>query len=139
MKNIVIENESDLHGAVKEVIAALGKMRLILLFGEMGAGKTTFVRYLMDYFGGDVASSPTYAIVNEYFTENIDFPQVYHMDLYRLVKEDEVIALPLAEYLDSGHLCIIEWPQIALPLIHDDYLNLNISVLDNGNRNLVLL
>jgi len=139
MKIIQIPEEAAYAAAVEEVLAELGTRKLILLIGEMGAGKTTFVRYLMDYLGGDPASSPTYALVNEYITSSELYPVIYHMDLYRLRHEEEVMALPLAEYLDSGNLCIIEWPQIAMPFIQEDFLELNIEVLADGKRNFVLL
>lgn len=86
------------------------KHKILLLKGNLGAGKTTFTQVLLRNLGSkDEASSPTYAIVNEY---EIPGGKVFHFDLYRLKDTAELHDIGFEEYLDSGHLCIIEWPEI---------------------------
>ena len=108
--------------------------------GASGAGKTTLVRYLMQALGTtqDV-SSPTFAIANEYVPQNGPWQGVYHLDLYRLRSLDEVRALPLSDYTESGYLCLIEWPQIAADELPEDTKVLRIEAMENGSRKIVFL
>lgn len=83
---------------------------ILLLKGNLGAGKTSFTTYLMKALGSlDSISSPTYAIVNEYTTPK---GAVFHFDLYRMKSIEEVLDIGIEEYLDSAYLSIIEWPEI---------------------------
>lgn len=86
------------------------KHNILLLKGNLGAGKTTFTQYLLKNLGSnDEVSSPTYSIVNEY-----DSPKgkIFHFDLYRMKDINEVFGIGIEEYLDNAHLSIIEWPEI---------------------------
>lgn len=83
---------------------------ILLLKGNLGAGKTTFTQYLLKNLGSsDEVSSPTYAIVNEYHSPN---GKIFHFDLYRMKNIGEVYDIGIEEYLDNAALCIIEWPEI---------------------------
>ncbi|MCZ2084177.1 MULTISPECIES: tRNA (adenosine(37)-N6)-threonylcarbamoyltransferase complex ATPase subunit type 1 TsaE [unclassified Kaistella] len=83
---------------------------ILLLKGNLGAGKTTFSQFLLKNLGSqDEVSSPTYAIVNEYDTPK---GNVFHFDLYRMKSADEVEDIGIHEYLDNAFLCIIEWPEV---------------------------
>ena len=83
---------------------------ILLLKGNLGAGKTTFTQFLLKDLGSqDEVSSPTYAIVNEYDTPK---GNVFHFDLYRMKNADEVEDIGIHEYLDNAFLCIIEWPEV---------------------------
>lgn len=83
---------------------------LLLLKGNLGAGKTTFTQFLLKNLGStDEVSSPTYALVNEYHSPK---GNIFHFDLYRLNSVDEVYDIGIEEYLDNCYLCIIEWPEI---------------------------
>ena len=83
---------------------------ILLLKGNLGAGKTTFTKFLLKNLGSkDEVSSPTYAIVNEYHTPK---GKVFHFDLYRMKNITEVYDIGMDEYLDNAQLCIIEWPEI---------------------------
>lgn len=86
------------------------KHNILLLKGNLGAGKTTFTQYLLKNLGSnDEVSSPTYSIVNEY-----DSPKgkIFHFDLYRMKDISEAFGIGIEEYLDNAHLSIIEWPEI---------------------------
>lgn len=94
---------------VEEILPEL-KYNILLLKGNLGAGKTTFTQFLLKELGSkDEVSSPTYAIVNEY-----DSPKgkIFHFDLYRMKNINEVYDIGMEEYLDNAFLCIIEWPEI---------------------------
>lgn len=104
-----IENIEDWQKIVEEILPNL-KHNILLLKGNLGAGKTTFTQFLLKNLGStDEVSSPTYAIVNEY---NSPKGKVFHFDLYRLKKIEEAYDFGIEEYLDNAFLCIIEWPEI---------------------------
>lgn len=86
------------------------KHNILLLKGNLGAGKTTFTQYLLKNLGSnDEVSSPTYSIVNEYDTPK---GKIFHFDLYRMKDISEAFGIGIEEYLDNAHLSIIEWPEI---------------------------
>jgi tRNA threonylcarbamoyladenosine biosynthesis protein TsaE len=104
-----IDKVQDWQEVVDEIFPAF-QHKILLLKGNLGAGKTTFTQFLLKKFGStDVVSSPTYAIVNEYHTPN---GNVFHFDLYRMKDIDEVLDIGIEEYLESSYFCIIEWPEI---------------------------
>ena len=104
-----IEKIEDWQKVVDVVLPNL-KHNILLLKGNLGAGKTTFSQFLLKNVGStDEVSSPTYAIVNEY---NSPKGKVFHFDLYRLKKIEEAYDFGIEEYLDNAFLCIIEWPEI---------------------------
>lgn len=103
-------NNLDEWQQVAEKVSHLLKHNILLLKGNLGAGKTTFTKFLLKTLGStDEVSSPTYAIVNEYTA-----PQgsIFHFDLYRMKSVDEVYDIGMDEYLDRAWLCIVEWPEI---------------------------
>ncbi|MBF8456460.1 tRNA (adenosine(37)-N6)-threonylcarbamoyltransferase complex ATPase subunit type 1 TsaE [Kaistella sp. G5-32] len=94
---------------INEILPKL-QHNILLLKGNLGAGKTTFTQFLLKNLGStDEVSSPTYAIVNEYDTPK---GNVFHFDLYRMKNINEVFDIGIEEYLDNSFLCIIEWPEI---------------------------
>lgn len=103
-------NNLDEWQQVAEKVSQLLEHNILLLKGNLGAGKTTFTKFLLKALGStDEVSSPTYAIVNEYAA-----PQgsIFHFDLYRMKTIDEVYDIGMDEYLDRAWLCIVEWPEI---------------------------
>lgn len=119
-----IEND---HTRMMEYVVSQQK-HIYLLHGNLGAGKTTWVKYLVSHLGGDArqVDSPTFSIVNTY---EVNGNQIHHFDLYRLESLEEIEDIGFMEYIDSGNLCIIEWPEkIAEFLPTEDVLTLNISL-----------
>jgi len=119
-----IEND---HTRMIEYVVSQQK-HIYLLYGNLGAGKTTWVKYLVSHLGGDArqVDSPTFSIVNTY---EVNGNQIHHFDLYRLESLEEIEDIGFMEYIDSGNLCIIEWPEkIAEFLPTEDILTLNISL-----------
>lgn len=112
-----------------EIVPLLSKP-ILVLNGNLGAGKTTFTQYLIHKLGStDEVSSPTYSIVNEY-----DSPKgkIFHFDLYRLKDIDELNDIGFEEYLDDGYLCIIEWADIYKPYMEEEeYHEMTIEQEDN--------
>ena len=109
MKTFTITSPEEWQEVVAEVLPEL-QYPVLLLKGNLGAGKTTFTQYLMKALGSsDDVSSPTYAIVNEYHTPK---GLIFHFDLYRMKDVSEVYDIGMDEYLDRAFLSIIEWPEI---------------------------
>lgn len=108
-RNFQIQNIEDWQKVTEEILPNL-KHNILLLKGNLGAGKTTFTQFLLKNLGSkDEISSPTYAIVNEYHSQK---GKIFHFDLYRMKSIEEVFDIGIEEYLDSAYLCIIEWPEI---------------------------
>lgn len=104
-----IHHIEDWQNIAETVVAGL-QHPVLLLKGNLGAGKTTFTQFLLKNLGSsDEVSSPTYSIVNEYATPK---GKVYHFDLYRLKNVEEVYDIGIEEYLDDAFLCVIEWPEV---------------------------
>lgn len=132
-KQIILELKDliDLEGIVTQIIEHISYSR-ILFIGELGAGKTTMIKEIMKQMGcKDQGSSPSYSIINQY--EGRDGP-IYHIDLYRMETADETFALGIEEILYSGHYCFVEWPQIIMDYIDDDYHVLQIDIIGNNHR-----
>lgn len=101
----------------------------------MGAGKTTFIKALCEEMGvEDVITSPTFAIVNEY-TDGEGDP-IYHFDFYRIKKLDEVFDMGYEDYIDSGCLCLMEWPELIEEILPEDATKVTITVNEDGSRTL---
>ncbi len=134
---IDLENIEQLPNAANQLINILDKADKILLFyGEMGAGKTTFIKAFCAALGvEDTVSSPTFSIVNEYH-----YPQgiIYHFDFYRLKNQTEALDLGMEEYLDSGEYCLIEWPEKIPDLLPENYLKISIEVQPDQQRKLTI-
>ena len=104
-----IDQLEDWQKVIDEILPKL-EYKILLLKGNLGAGKTTFTQFLLKNLGSDAdVSSPTYAIVNEYDTPK---GNVFHFDLYRLKSADEVEDIGMHEYLNNAFLSIIEWPEV---------------------------
>ncbi|MDC8102999.1 tRNA (adenosine(37)-N6)-threonylcarbamoyltransferase complex ATPase subunit type 1 TsaE [Chryseobacterium sp. PTM-20240506] len=104
-----INKIEDWQAVVEKIIPQL-QHPILLLKGNLGAGKTTFTQFLLKNLGSeDEVSSPTYSIVNEYSSPK---GKIFHFDLYRLKNIDEVYDIGIEEYLDNAYLCIIEWPEV---------------------------
>lgn len=127
---------SDIDSAAQKVLAA-NPEKVILFNGEMGAGKTTFIKALCRALGiPNMTSSPTFSLVNEYVSETGQ--TVYHFDVYRLKHETEALDMGIEEYLYSGNHCFIEWAEKIPNLIPGHHSIINLSVLPDGSRKLVL-
>ena len=131
---IHIRDLQDLERAAGEFLEKIGDNRLIAFYAPMGAGKTTFTTAVCKRLGvrEDAVSSPTFAIVNEYRTGSGD--PLYHFDFYRIERLEEAYDIGLFDYLDSGFLCLMEWPENIEDLLPEETLRVRIAVLPDGSR-----
>ncbi len=133
MVKIELKSLADLESAAAEIVASFAGYRKIAFSGEMGAGKTTIIQSVCKQLGVvDIVNSPTFALINEYFTTAGE--SIYHFDLYRIEDISELYDMGYEDYFYSDSWCFIEWPEKAMELIPDDALLLNIDVLENGTR-----
>ena len=123
---------------VAEQILASNPKKIILFNGEMGVGKTTLIKQLCKSLGvEDATSSPTFSLVNEYYTSQNEI--VYHFDFYRLNKETEALDMGVDDYLYSGNWCFIEWSEKIESLIPDEHSMVTIELSEDGKRKLELV
>ena len=139
-------NEQGEEVAATDILEKCGDRRVFAFNGNMGAGKTTFIKCLCEAMGTeDVVNSPTFAIVNVYEVEERKGEngkvktEVYHFDCYRIKDLREAMDMGTEEYLYSGNYCFIEWAEMIEPLLPDDLVTVEIEVLENGDRELRIL
>ena len=122
---ILVKNESELTSAAKSLINFAGEVKVWIFKGEMGAGKTTFIRYICQELEVvENVSSPTFSIINEYSCKNGEL--VYHFDFYRIEKEQEAVDIGCEEYFYSGNICLVEWPEKILNLVPEPKIEVTI-------------
>lgn len=132
--SIAIHSLEELPEAAQAFLSEIGNNRLIAFYAPMGAGKTTFTTAICHRLGvkEDAVSSPTFAILNEYRAGNGE--PVFHFDFYRINRLAEALDLGLYDYLDSGCLCLMEWPENIEELLPEETLRVHISVQTDGSR-----
>ncbi len=130
-----IENLDQIQAVAKEFISYIKEKKVFAFYGSMGAGKTTFIKALCEELGSpDIVTSPTFTLVNEYLTESGNV--VYHFDFYRIEKKEEAFDFGFEEYLYSGNLCFIEWPEKIESLLPDSAIKVRILVNNNNSRSI---
>ncbi|MDR2950494.1 MAG: tRNA (adenosine(37)-N6)-threonylcarbamoyltransferase complex ATPase subunit type 1 TsaE [Prevotella sp.] len=135
--NIKIESLDKIHEAAIEFIKVMGDNTVFAFHGEMGAGKTTFIKAICEKLGvSDTINSPTFAIINEYRSDSGEL--IYHFDFYRINKIEEAFDFGYEDYFYSGSLCFIEWPEKVESLLPNDTVNVSIKVLEDGSRDVKL-
>jgi tRNA threonylcarbamoyladenosine biosynthesis protein TsaE len=143
-KGIYLLNEQGVEVAATDLLEKCGDRRVFAFNGNMGAGKTTFIKQLCEAMGTeDIVNSPTFAIVNVYEVEQREKvkgerQEVYHFDCYRIKDLREAMDMGTEEYLYSGNYCFIEWAEMISPLLPDDLVTVDIQVLENGDRELTI-
>jgi tRNA threonylcarbamoyladenosine biosynthesis protein TsaE len=129
----IIPDLKAIDSFAKEFWKYFSKQKVFALEGEMGSGKTTTIAALVKALGSrDVVQSPTYALVNQYTTQQLQ--TVYHFDFYRLKHEEEGFEAGLDELIYSGNYCFIEWPSVAPGLLPDRYVKIHIQLLEDGRK-----
>lgn len=133
---LTISNLNGIDDAARTFLKEIGDRRLIAFYAPMGAGKTTFTTAVCRVLGvaEDAVSSPTFSIVNEYRTTSGE--SLFHFDFYRIMKIAEAFDIGFYDYIDSGCLCIMEWPENIEEIIPEETLKVSISVAPDGSRTL---
>ena len=130
---IRIDDLAQINEAAKQFVAAMGDNIIFAFYGHMGAGKTTFIKAICEELGvKDVITSPTFAIVNEY-TDGQGEP-VYHFDFYRIKKLEEVYDIGFEDYVESGSVCLMEWPELIEDILPADTVKVSIAEQPDGSR-----
>lgn len=131
---IIVANQADLTKVAQTLVELIAEgYRVFLLRGDLGAGKTTLVQHLCKELGvTESVSSPTFSLVNEYTSPG--YGLVYHMDLYRLDKSIDLVQIGFEEYLDSGNICLIEWPDLARDQFTMKHVSIDIRVTPEHTR-----
>ena len=134
---IHIATLADINRAAELFLKEIGNNNLWAFYGSMGAGKTTFTVALCKALGvtDDSVCSPTFTIVNEYKRKNGS--PVFHFDFYRIRNYSEAMNIGLEDYLYSGEICIMEWPENVEDLLPDETIRIRISVGEDLSRDLV--
>ena len=133
MNTITINSLSDLPKVADLVLESLNGRNVVAFFAPMGAGKTTLISTLMETLGSeDIVTSPTFALVNQYYTAKHE--PVYHFDFYRINTIGEAFDMGYEEYFYSGDLCLVEWPEKVEPLLPEDTMVVKIEIVDENTR-----
>ena len=128
---------NEIAQAAQAFIDAMDGRRIFAFYGTMGAGKTTFIRALCRALGvEDTVTSPTFAIVNEYATSEGE--PIYHFDFYRIRRLSEAYDMGCEEYFQSGHLCLIEWPELVEDALPVETVRVTIETLPDGRRSITM-
>ena len=137
MKTIQIPSPEALPEAARELMGLMGDNTVFAFYGDMGAGKTTFINELCRALGVDTddTASPTFALINEYRSDTTA-ELIYHFDFYRIDDLDEALELGIEDYFDSGAVCLIEWPERITPVLPADTVSVRIRVNDDDSRTL---
>ncbi|MBR6036194.1 MAG: tRNA (adenosine(37)-N6)-threonylcarbamoyltransferase complex ATPase subunit type 1 TsaE [Bacteroidaceae bacterium] len=128
---ILIKDVSEIAEAAKKFVAAMGDRKVFAFYGKMGAGKTTFIKAVCEELGvQDVINSPTFAIVNEYVDGEGE--PIYHFDFYRIKNQQEALDIGYEDYVYSGNVCFMEWPELIENLLPDDAVKVTIEEEEEG-------
>jgi tRNA threonylcarbamoyladenosine biosynthesis protein TsaE len=124
---------NQLDEVAKKILNTHSHHRVFSFNGEMGAGKTTLIKALCKNLEiQNIPSSPTFAIVNEYWTPKNE--PIYHFDFYRIERPEEAIVIGLFEYLESGHYCFMEWSENIETILDDERIKIKIERIDDQTR-----
>ncbi|WP_126970000.1 tRNA (adenosine(37)-N6)-threonylcarbamoyltransferase complex ATPase subunit type 1 TsaE [Gynurincola endophyticus] len=125
---------NNIEQAARQVLTHIGKPGLVAFYGNMGAGKTTFISTLCKVLETEeTASSPTYSIINQYQSPN---GIIYHLDLYRLEDEEEALQAGVEECFYGEHWTFVEWPERTPGLLPRAFWKVEITLIDANTRTL---
>lgn len=124
---LTINGLDSINDAAQEFVKNMGDGKVFAFYGKMGAGKTTFIKAICESLGvDDTVTSPTFAIVNEYESDKLEYP-IYHFDFYRIKKLEEVYDMGYEDYFYGGGVCFIEWPELIEDLLPEDTIKVEIK------------
>tara|TARA_Y100001936_G_scaffold146637_2_gene143023 strand:+ start:2398 stop:2820 length:423 start_codon:yes stop_codon:yes gene_type:complete len=136
MNNKIKFKLSEINQTTKLITREISNFSVVLLRGELGSGKTTIVSSILKELGvTENITSPTFSIVNQY---KISGKKINHFDLYRVKSELELDVIGFDEYFDDFSISFIEWPEIAINRIYENYLDIYIKFIDDTTREITL-
>ena len=128
-----VNSLEELYGVAEQLVNSFKNERVFSFYGKMGAGKTTFIQAVCKVLGSDDnVTSPTFAIINEYNTAELD--SIFHFDFYRIKDIEEAFDLGYEDYIYSGSYCLIEWPEMIEPLLPENMVEVKIEVQEDDTR-----
>lgn len=131
---IEISTLHNIHSAAQAFLEATDVNRVFAFYGKMGAGKTTFIKALCEELGvEDAVNSPTFAIVNEYYSTRLNGP-IFHFDFYRIKRIEEAFDIGTDDYFYSGAPCFIEWPELIEDILPEETVRVSIEEQPDGTR-----
>ena len=136
MNEKIVYNLNEIDKISKIILDNIKHINIVLLKGDLGSGKTTLVKSILKKLGvNDEIKSPTFSIVNEY-----DHPSgpIYHFDLYRIEKIDELDVIGFEEYINNCNICFIEWPEVGMEKIFGNYMQINLGHIDDNKREILI-
>jgi len=137
MQTIITYSLAEIGKAAEDFLSQIGERKVFAFHGEMGAGKTTFIKALCLAMGVDEnITSPTFALINEYETPTDKL--IYHFDCYRLKDLREAYDIGAEEYFYSGNYCFIEWPEKIEDLLPLDTVEISIRVVEKNKRTIII-
>lgn len=132
---IEIKDKKHLESAARKLLKYSGENKIFAFYGSMGAGKTTIIKAVCKVLGAvDIVSSPTFTLVNEYKTA--DGEPLYHIDFYRIKKQEEVFDFGIEEYLTGNSYCFMEWPELIEEILPNGIIRIKITVDKKEQRTL---
>lgn len=135
---VKLNSLEDLSSVVSQFLPFIEETKIVLLYGEMGVGKTTFAQELLKQMGiSHPEGSPTYSLINEY--QSPKYNTIYHLDLYRLNSEEEVYDIGMEDILDGNTFCFIEWPEKITSFLSGAYLELHFTLNEKFEREIGLI
>ena len=139
MTQINITSLDNIEAAAKEFVNLMGDDTVFAFYGDMGAGKTTFINALCRVLGveEDTTNSPSFSIVNEYRSDTTA-ELIYHFDLYRIENLEEAFDIGIEDYFDSGALCLLEWAERIEDILPYDTVKVGIKINDDDTRQLLI-
>ncbi len=133
IKNLNLNSLSDLDNVARKFLKLNDNKKVFAFFGDMGVGKTTFIKALCNEMGVvDIVNSPSFALVNEYQTNKEEI--IYHFDFYRIKNIEEVYDFGYEDYFYSNNYCFIEWPEKIAEILPDDVVFVRLTEEKNGKR-----
>ncbi|MDL2222875.1 tRNA (adenosine(37)-N6)-threonylcarbamoyltransferase complex ATPase subunit type 1 TsaE [Bacteroidales bacterium OttesenSCG-928-M11] len=134
MNTLTIDNLDLINQTARKFIQQMGDNKIFAFNGNMGAGKTTFIKAICEELGvTDMINSPSFAIINEY-SSNSSGEQIFHFDFYRIDDIEEAYQIGTPDYFSSGFLCFIEWPERIMPLLPNETVFVRIDEQEDGSR-----